>query len=296
MKFFTTDRGIAREGADGRLELLDLAAADLGQQLRVDAMLARARQAGARERVAPADLRLLAPIPRPSKVIGIGINYRSHVEETRATLKQIGVKPPAHPVFFVVPGSAVIGPEAPIVLPKVAPTMVDYEVEFAAVIGRGGFGIKEKDAAAHVLGYTLANDVSARDIQRQAMSTPAFELTHAKGMDGFKPMGPSLVTADEFGDPPDVRIEGPGQWGNPPGCANDRTAALAAALHRGNHEVHDPCRRRRDSDRVARRRGRLPRAVSEARRLGGNVGRPHRNATQSGCRRQLTGLGPVQTA
>ncbi len=207
MKFFTTDRGIAREGADGRLELLDLAAADLGQQLRVDAMLARARQAGARERVAPADLRLLAPIPRPSKVIGIGINYRSHVEETRATLKQIGVKPPAHPVFFVVPGSAVIGPEAPIVLPKVAPTMVDYEVEFAAVIGRSGFGIKEKDAAAHVLGYTLANDVSARDIQRQAMSTPAFELTHAKGMDGFKPMGPSLVTADEFGDPPDVRIE-----------------------------------------------------------------------------------------
>ncbi len=206
MKFFTTDRGIARESADGRLELLDLPEPDLGARLAVDPTLEGARTAAVRETVARSEVRLRAPVPAPRKVIGIGINYQSHVEETREMLKRLGVEVPTDPVFFLAPGTAVVGPEDPIVLPKVAPDMVDYEIELAAVIGRGGFGIEEADALAHVAGYTLANDVSARDVQRKAMGTPEFELSHAKGMDGFKPMGPALVTADQLPEPLDVHL------------------------------------------------------------------------------------------
>lgn len=207
MKFFTTDRGIARELSEGRLGLLDLPAVELGAQLEVDPHLEHARTCAVREEVDLADLTLRAPVRAPRKVIGIGINYQSHVEETREMLERMGAKVPTDPVFFLAPGSAVIGPEDPIVLPAAAPDMVDYEVELAAVIGTGGFQIAESEALSHVAGYTLANDVSARDIQRKAMTTPEFELSHAKGMDGFKPMGPALVTADEFPEPLDVHVE-----------------------------------------------------------------------------------------
>ena len=206
MKFFTTDRGVAREAEDGSLELLDLAAEDLGAQLAVDPDLEQARAAAARERVAPSDVALLAPVRAPRKVIGIGINYQSHADEVRELLEQMGIGLPTDPPFFLTPGSAVIGPEAPIVLPRVAPDMVDYEIELAAVIGRAGFEIDEADALSHVAGYTLGNDVSARDVQRAAMTGPELELSQAKGMDGFKPLGPSLVTRDEFPDPLDVHI------------------------------------------------------------------------------------------
>ena len=172
----------------------------------MDPTLEGAREAGVRETLAASQLRLLAPVPAPGKVIGIGINYQSHVEETRELLKSRGVEVPDHPVFFLAPATAVVGPNDPIVLPKVAPGMVDYEIELSAVIGRGGFEIDEAGALSHVAGYTLANDVSARDIQGQAMSTPAFELSQAKGIDGFKPMGPALVTADEFPEPLDVHL------------------------------------------------------------------------------------------
>ena len=141
MKFFTTDRGIAREGADGRLELLDLPEADLGARLMLDPTLDGARTAAVRERVDVSEVRLEAPVPAPGKVIGIGINYQSHIEETREALERRGVKVPDHPVFFLAPGTAVVGPNDPIVLPNVAPGMVDYEIELTAVIGRGGFEI-----------------------------------------------------------------------------------------------------------------------------------------------------------
>jgi 2-keto-4-pentenoate hydratase/2-oxohepta-3-ene-1,7-dioic acid hydratase in catechol pathway len=207
MKLFTTNRGIAREAANGQLEILDLVEPDLGALLIADPGLERARSGRVRERVTRDDVTLLAPVPQPRKVICIGINYASHVEETRPMLERIGAQVPTDPVFFLVPGSAVIGPEAPIVLPEIAPGHVDYEVELAAVIGRGGKGIAESEALSRVAGYTLANDVSARDIQGKAMTTQEFELGHAKGMDGFKPMGPCLVTADEFDAPLDVRLE-----------------------------------------------------------------------------------------
>jgi 2-keto-4-pentenoate hydratase/2-oxohepta-3-ene-1,7-dioic acid hydratase in catechol pathway len=101
-------------------------------------------------------------------------------------------------------GATMLGPPP---LPDFAHDQVDYEVELAVVIGRGGSRIAEADAMRHVVGYTLANDVSARDIQMKAMTGQEFTLTHAKGLDGFKPLGPALVTADEFDDPIDIHIE-----------------------------------------------------------------------------------------
>ncbi|MEM7412366.1 MAG: fumarylacetoacetate hydrolase family protein [Myxococcota bacterium] len=206
MKFYSTDRGIAREAENGRLEVLDVPEADLGARLGTDPMLEEARTAPVRETVDRSEVRLRAPVPAPGKVIGIGINYASHVEETRENLARLGVQVPDHPVFFLAPGTAVVGPEDPIVLPKVAPDRVDYEIELTAVVGRAGFQIEEADALSHVAGYTLGNDVSARDVQRTAMSSPTFELSQAKGIDGFKPLGPSLVTADEFPEPLDVHL------------------------------------------------------------------------------------------
>ncbi len=207
MKIFSTNQGIAREATDGTLELLELAESDLGAILPEDPELRQIRDAEVRKRVALEDVELRAPLARPGKIICIGINYASHVEEMRPVLERMGGEVPTNPVFFLVPGSAVGGPNQPIVLPDFAHDQVDYEVELAVVIGRGGSRISEADAMGHVVGYTLANDVSARDIQLKAMTGQEFTLTHAKGLDGFKPLGPALVTADEFEDPIDIQIE-----------------------------------------------------------------------------------------
>jgi 2-keto-4-pentenoate hydratase/2-oxohepta-3-ene-1,7-dioic acid hydratase in catechol pathway len=207
MKIFATNQGIAREAADGTLEILELDESDLGVILQEDPELRRVRDGAVRKRVALEDVELRAPLARPGKIICIGINYASHVEEMRPVLERMGGEVPTNPVFFLVPGSAVCGPDQPIVLPEFAHDQVDYEVELAVVIGRGGSRIAEADAMRHVVGYTLANDVSARDIQSKAMTGQEFTLTHAKGLDGFKPLGPALVTTDEFDDPIDIHIE-----------------------------------------------------------------------------------------
>ena len=206
MRLFTTTEGIAREAAGGELEILDLPYEDLGEALRADPELGAVRDADAKRRSAPSDVTLRAPVLRPGKVIGMGINFHSHVEETREFLKARGIEPPSEPVFFLAPGSAVIGPGEEIVLPAVAPDQVDYEVELAAVIGVGGASIEADDALRHVAGYTLANDVSARDLQRRSFEGPEYSLSHAKGLDTFKPMGPALATTDEFAEPLDIRL------------------------------------------------------------------------------------------
>lgn len=206
MRLFTTTEGIAREADGGELEILDLPYEDLGEALRADPELGTVRDAESKRRCAPGDATLRAPVLRPGKVIGMGINFHSHVEETREFLKARGIEPPSEPVFFLAPGSAVIGPGEEIVLPAVAPDQVDYEIELAAVIGVGGASIDEDDALRHVAGYTLANDVSARDLQRKSFEGPEYSLSHAKGLDTFKPMGPALVTTDEFAEPLDIRL------------------------------------------------------------------------------------------
>jgi 2-keto-4-pentenoate hydratase/2-oxohepta-3-ene-1,7-dioic acid hydratase in catechol pathway len=135
-----------------------------------------------------ASVKLLAPIPRPPKLICVGLNYRDHAIESKMEI-------PSVPTIFNKFPNVVIGPGAPIVLPK-ASTRPDYEAEFAFVIGRGGRNISAAQAMDHVFGYTIVNDVSARDLQ---MATTQWLM--GKTCDTFAPMGPWLVTRDEIADP-----------------------------------------------------------------------------------------------
>ena len=209
MRLYTTTQGIAREHADGIVSILDLPQRDLGQLLR-EATLGEAVSARA-IREAPLDqVELLAPIPRPGKVPIIGLNYESHAQEVIDWLAGLGrqVERPTEPNFHLTPGSAVIGPGQPILLPEVAPEQVDYEGEVAAVIGSRACRVDQDDAWGHVAGLTIVNDVSARDIQLKAMTGDiTVSVGHAKSLDTFKPMGPCLVTADEFAEPLDLGIQ-----------------------------------------------------------------------------------------
>ncbi len=138
---------------------------------------------------APLDsVTLLAPIPRPLKLICVGLNYRDHALESKMEIPKV-------PTIFAKFATAVIGPGQPIVLPKNS-TQPDYEAEFAFVIGTGGRHIPAEEWRQHVFGYTLLNDVSARDFQ---MATS--QWTMGKTFDTFAPMGPCLVSADEVADP-----------------------------------------------------------------------------------------------
>lgn len=134
------------------------------------------------------DVTLLAPVPRPPKLICVGLNYRDHAIESKMDIPKV-------PTIFSKFSTAVIGPGAPIVLPKNS-TQPDYEAEFAFVIGKGGRHIAAEDWEDHVFGYTLINDVSARDFQ---MATTQWLM--GKTFDTFAPMGPHIVTADEIDDP-----------------------------------------------------------------------------------------------
>jgi 2-keto-4-pentenoate hydratase/2-oxohepta-3-ene-1,7-dioic acid hydratase in catechol pathway len=131
---------------------------------------------------------LMAPIPRPPKLICVGLNYRDHAAETKMEIPKV-------PTIFSKFSNIVIGPGAPIVLPK-ASDRCDYEAEFAFIIGPGGRHIAASNAMAHVFGYTLINDVTARDFQ---MATSQWLI--GKSFDTFAPMGPWIVTADEIADP-----------------------------------------------------------------------------------------------
>ena len=137
---------------------------------------------------------LKAPLPRPGKIICIGLNYRDHAQETNQPI-------PEYPTVFSKYASSVIGPGEPIVLPRVS-HRVDYEGELGVVIGRRGRHIAEARALEYVAGYVPVNDVSARDYQRRTS-----QWTIGKTFDTFAPMGPALVTADEIPDPHDLDIQ-----------------------------------------------------------------------------------------
>jgi 2-keto-4-pentenoate hydratase/2-oxohepta-3-ene-1,7-dioic acid hydratase in catechol pathway len=140
------------------------------------------------ERFDPGKTLLRAPIPRPSKIICIGLNYRDHAAEARMAIPEV-------PTVFAKFGNTVTGHLHPIVLPNNS-VKPDYEAEFAVVIGKAGRHIPEDRWREHVFGYTIVNDVSARDFQ---MATS--QWTMGKSFDTFAPMGPVVVTADEIGDP-----------------------------------------------------------------------------------------------
>lgn len=133
-------------------------------------------------------VRLHAPLPNPPRVFAIGLNYRDHAKES-------GMELPTTPVVFFKMTTSVIGPGEAIVLPKNS-TQPDYEAEFAFVIGKGGYRIPASAWKDHVFGYTIVNDVSARDVQ---FATSQWNLS--KSFPTFCPLGPAIVTADEVADP-----------------------------------------------------------------------------------------------
>ena len=149
-----------------------------------------------------AALRVLAPIPRPRKnVFCVGWNYVEHFEEGARARPQVQ-EMPAHPAFFTKAPTAVNGPFDAIPLHAGVTEKLDWEVELGVVIGRGGRNITEADAMKHVFGYTVVNDVSAREVQRQHGQ----QWFKGKSLDGTCPMGPWIVTADEVPDPQALRV------------------------------------------------------------------------------------------
>ena len=145
---------------------------------------------------------LRAPIPRPRKnILCVGRNYAEHAAES---LRAIGqeVKLPEFPNIFTKAVTAVTGPTSEIVIDPAVSERIDWEVELAVIIGTGGRGIAREEALGHVWGYTILNDVSARDIQNRA----GVQWFLGKSLDGSCPMGPWIVTADELRDPTNLRL------------------------------------------------------------------------------------------
>jgi acylpyruvate hydrolase len=139
------------------------------------------------------NVRLRAPLRRPGKIVCVGLNYESHRVEQ-------GLKSSPRPIFFLKSGNTVCGPGDPIVVPPNS-NEVDYEAELVVVIGKRGKGIPEEKAFEHIAGYTILNDVSARDMQYGDR-----QWFRGKSCDTFAPTGPCIVTADEIPEPEDLDI------------------------------------------------------------------------------------------
>jgi 2-keto-4-pentenoate hydratase/2-oxohepta-3-ene-1,7-dioic acid hydratase in catechol pathway len=141
------------------------------------------------------EVTLLAPIPKPRKnIIGIGLNYTEHVAESARTLDTTG-KLPQKPIIFSKPPTTVTATNTPIIKNTKLTSQLDWEVELAVVIGKKGKYVPREEAMDYVFGYTVINDISARDCRREG------QWIVSKGQDTFAPMGPALVTADEIKDP-----------------------------------------------------------------------------------------------
>ena len=140
--------------------------------------------------------RVLAPIV-PIDILCIGLNYRAHAAES-------GSRVPANPMLFIKASTSLLDPFEPIRLPRRS-TQVDYEAELAVVIGRECRDVRREDALSHVFGYTAANDVTARDWQRDP-DLGGGQFARGKSFDTFCPLGPEIVTADEIADPNDLPI------------------------------------------------------------------------------------------
>lgn len=147
--------------------------------------------------IAPANAPLLAPIPCPRKnVLCVGRNYAEHIAEgDRAQKQNVGVT--EHPVFFTKPPTSIVPPGGDVLIFPTLSEAIDYEVELAVVIGKPGLNISKADAMDHVFGYTILNDISARDIQRRHGG----QYFKGKALDGSCPIGPWIETADEIGNP-----------------------------------------------------------------------------------------------
>ena len=151
---------------------------------------------------------LLPPVPNPNLILSEGLNYRRHLEEMS------GTPAPPHPTAFVKAASSLTGSGKPIRVPPQCPDMIDFEGEFTFVVGRRCHNVPVEDAMSHIGGYTICNDVSARDWVGEVFDAEAkFGIIQAwernimgKQLPGFTPCGPVMVTADEIADPHDLQL------------------------------------------------------------------------------------------
>ena len=139
------------------------------------------------------DVTLLAPVPSPPKIVCLGLNYKDHAEEQ-------GKEIPDEPIIFMKPRTAVIGPDQPIIHPIMV-KQLDYEAELAIVIGEKGKNIPVLEAKKHIFGYTVFNDVSARDIQFKDK-----QWTRGKSFDTFAPMGPCITISNQIENPNNLSV------------------------------------------------------------------------------------------
>ena len=193
-----THNGSTRLGLVDGDDIVDIGGADpslptdVGTLLTMSKLKGLAQLAGAR--IPLHDVRLEAPIAMPPVFFAIGLNYAAHVVES-------GMNKPDAPVVFNKQITCVTGPFDPVDIPTVAPDWVDYEGELGVVIGMRCRNVSVDDAPSVVAGYVIVNDVSVRDWQR---ATPT--MTMGKSWDTHGPIGPWFVTADEVGDPHDLRL------------------------------------------------------------------------------------------
>jgi 2-keto-4-pentenoate hydratase/2-oxohepta-3-ene-1,7-dioic acid hydratase in catechol pathway len=194
---FSDDDNPARPGALREGGVVELGA-DLGSLLDVIAagpeVLASLVARVAAAPVRPLDsVRLHAPL-RPGKIVGVGLNYVEHVEESSRTL-DTAKDLPTRPVLFGKPATAVVGPGEPILHDGNLTAQLDWECELAVVIGRTARRVSRADALDYVFGYSILNDISARDQRRSG------QWFFSKGQDSYAPFGPAVRTADEIPDP-----------------------------------------------------------------------------------------------
>jgi 2-keto-4-pentenoate hydratase/2-oxohepta-3-ene-1,7-dioic acid hydratase in catechol pathway len=178
---------------DDMTAFLALGEAAMVAAARAAAFAARPEQGALRRPLA--SVSLLAPVPRPGKILGVGRNYRDHA-------KEVGGPKQETPRIFLKPPSSVAAPNSVVRIPA-AVTKPDWEAELAVVIGRPAFEVAEVDALSYVAGYTVLDDISARELQFD-VSPP--QTSFAKGMDGFCPIGPWLATPEEVGEPWDLGL------------------------------------------------------------------------------------------
>ncbi|AMO22890.1 fumarylacetoacetate hydrolase family protein [Ramlibacter solisilvae] len=176
---------------------LPATAAGLGALPLIELLAAGGAMPATGQPVALDTVRLTAPLPRPRRnLFCVGKNYHAHAREFAGSgfdsSAKTGGDIPSHPIIFTKVPESVIGPGDPIVIPQGVSSAIDYEAELTVVIGRGGKGIRREDAMKHVWGYTIINDVTARDWQSRH-----HQWHMGKSFDSFCPMGPWLVSADE---------------------------------------------------------------------------------------------------
>lgn len=184
---------LGKRAEEGIVDLTNaLGVVDVGELLPRPELLDDARAVSG-DPLDGATVQLRAPITRPGKIICVGLNYHDHCREQ-------SIEPPAYPMLFSKFANAVADPGASVTRP-VATDKLDLECELAVVIGRRASGVSRDEAASVIFGYTILNDVTMRDLQKEDR-----QWLRAKGSDGFAPMGPGVVTADEIPDPHALRL------------------------------------------------------------------------------------------